>query len=228
LVSNEFKLFESGNDTMSIGGYLICENCNGYYHLQDGESPSDFDFCECGGHLNYQEELDIISDNISSDTFESKEEDLDYEEMQQMVINLKNKAEKRKKQFEELSKKVEIQEELLNEIKGSQWTDLKSKKPRPDDRFNLRRNRLENISGNTNIYPFDEKSVMETMKKEEAKLMATVYEKRSRIREKESGTFSSKGFILNVSDSPLKIRLSFMALIALILLLMIVYFYFYY
>ena len=95
--------------------------------------------------------------------------------MQQLVINLKNKAEKRKKQFEELSKKVEIQEELLNEIKGSQWTSLESDKPKSQkDRFNLRRNRLENISGNTNIYPFDEKSVMETMKKEEAKLMATV------------------------------------------------------
>ena len=214
---------------MSIGGYLVCENCNGYYHLQDGESPSDFDFCECGGHLNYQEELDIISENHSSDTFESKEEDLDYEEMQQLVINLKNKAEKRKKQFEELSKKVEIQEELLNEIKGSQWTSLESNKPKSQkDRFNLRRNRLENISGNTNIYPFDEKSVMETMKKEEAKLMATVHEKRSRIKEKESSSFSSKEwFILNGSDSPLKIRLSFMALIALILLLMIVYFYFY-
>jgi hypothetical protein len=227
LVSNEFRLFENGNDTMSIGGYLICENCNGYYHLQDGESPSDFDYCECGGHLNYQDELDVISENHSSDTFESGEEDLDYEEMQQMVINLKNKAEKRKKEFEELSKKVEIQEELLNEIKGSQWTALEPNKQKTPDRFNIRRNRLENISGNTNIYPFDEKSVMETMKKEEAKLMATVHEKRSKMREKEASTFSfSEGFILS-NDPNLKIRLSFMALIALILLLMIFYLFFY-
>lgn len=224
MVSNEFKLFENSNDTMSIGGYLICENCNGYYHLQDGESPSDFDFCECGGHLNYQEELDVISENHSSDTFESVEEDIDYEEMQQMVINLKNKAEKRKKEFEELSKKVEIQEELLNEIKGSQWTSLESKKRIPDDRFNIRRNRLENISGNTNIYPFDEKSVMETMKKEEAKLMDTVHKKRSKMREKESNFAFRDGFAFNSND-PQKIKLSLMVLIALILLLMVFYFY---
>ncbi|HII84385.1 MAG TPA: hypothetical protein HA271_06020 [Methanobacterium subterraneum] len=29
--------------------YLICENCGGYYALMDGESPSDFDSCQCGG-----------------------------------------------------------------------------------------------------------------------------------------------------------------------------------
>lgn len=31
--------------------YLICENCGGYYPLVDGESPSDFDSCQCGGKL---------------------------------------------------------------------------------------------------------------------------------------------------------------------------------
>lgn len=33
--------------------YLICEKCGGYYELQSGESPEDFQECECGGKLKY-------------------------------------------------------------------------------------------------------------------------------------------------------------------------------
>lgn len=41
-------------------GYLKCEKCGGYYELQKGESPDDFqDKCECGGNLNYVESLDM-------------------------------------------------------------------------------------------------------------------------------------------------------------------------
>jgi hypothetical protein len=38
--------------------YLICQNCGGYYHLDDDESPEDFDICRCGGKLVYSENLD--------------------------------------------------------------------------------------------------------------------------------------------------------------------------
>ena len=38
-------------------GYLICEKCNGYYELQKGESPEDFESCECGGNLKFKKEL---------------------------------------------------------------------------------------------------------------------------------------------------------------------------
>ncbi|MGF7119081.1 hypothetical protein [Methanobacterium oryzae] len=31
--------------------YLICKNCNGYYQLEEGESPDNFDVCQCGGDL---------------------------------------------------------------------------------------------------------------------------------------------------------------------------------
>ena len=34
-------------------GYLVCESCNGYYELKKGESPDDFDSCQCGGILEY-------------------------------------------------------------------------------------------------------------------------------------------------------------------------------
>ncbi|HML05175.1 MAG TPA: DUF5518 domain-containing protein [Methanobacterium sp.] len=40
-------------------GYLKCNKCGGYYELQEGESHEDFsDKCECGGSLNYVQNLD--------------------------------------------------------------------------------------------------------------------------------------------------------------------------
>ncbi|HML04948.1 MAG TPA: DUF515 domain-containing protein [Methanobacterium sp.] len=45
-------------------GYLVCEKCEGYYELQQGESPSDFsDECECGGQLKYVESLDNVAED---------------------------------------------------------------------------------------------------------------------------------------------------------------------
>lgn len=39
-------------------GYLVCNDCKGYYELQTGESPDDFtDECECGGKLEYRDSL---------------------------------------------------------------------------------------------------------------------------------------------------------------------------
>lgn len=40
-------------------GYLICENCGGYYELQPGEYPDDFEKCQCGGKLQYRENLEF-------------------------------------------------------------------------------------------------------------------------------------------------------------------------
>jgi len=37
--------------------FLICEKCRGYYELQKGESPDDFESCLCGGTLEYIEDL---------------------------------------------------------------------------------------------------------------------------------------------------------------------------
>ena len=36
---------------------LVCNNCEGYYELQDGESPEDFDICQCGGTLKHYENM---------------------------------------------------------------------------------------------------------------------------------------------------------------------------
>lgn len=39
--------------------YLICQECGGYYELEDDESPEDFYSCHCGGKLTYTEYLDF-------------------------------------------------------------------------------------------------------------------------------------------------------------------------
>ena len=52
-----------------MGGYLVCEECGGYYELQQGELPADFtDDCECGGKLKYMETLGSSDKNIKQMT----------------------------------------------------------------------------------------------------------------------------------------------------------------
>ena len=41
-------------------GYLICEECSGYYKLEKGESLEDFESCECGGKLKFKKTLKLI------------------------------------------------------------------------------------------------------------------------------------------------------------------------
>jgi len=44
--------------------YLVCDKCGGYYELQSGESPNDFDArCECGGTLKYVQDLNDVDDS---------------------------------------------------------------------------------------------------------------------------------------------------------------------
>lgn len=48
------KFREKRNIKSKNSGYLICDNCGGYYELEPGEAPDDFsDECECGGKLEY-------------------------------------------------------------------------------------------------------------------------------------------------------------------------------
>jgi hypothetical protein len=57
--------------------FLVCEKCGGYYQLQKGESPDDFESCLCGGKLTYTENnpennpkenyLDVEDDESSAD-----------------------------------------------------------------------------------------------------------------------------------------------------------------
>jgi hypothetical protein len=57
-------------------GYLKCEKCGGYYELQEGKSPEDFDVkCNCSGKLdhyysfddNYGENIEVPREMISAE-----------------------------------------------------------------------------------------------------------------------------------------------------------------
>lgn len=52
--------------------YLICDKCNGYYELQPGESPEDFDYCQCGGALLYADEIDYFIETPKKTTKKRK------------------------------------------------------------------------------------------------------------------------------------------------------------
>lgn len=43
----------------SYDGYLICQKCGGYYKLQPGELPENFDVCQCGGELEYHHSINL-------------------------------------------------------------------------------------------------------------------------------------------------------------------------
>lgn len=45
--------------------YLICEVCDGYYKLEEEESPQDFESCSCGGRLIYLS-ADEIDESVNS------------------------------------------------------------------------------------------------------------------------------------------------------------------
>jgi hypothetical protein len=47
-------------------GYLVCDKCHGRYRLKDGESPSDFSRCSCGGNLRYVSDVDSLHSSSSS------------------------------------------------------------------------------------------------------------------------------------------------------------------
>ncbi|BDZ68605.1 zinc ribbon domain-containing protein [Methanobacterium ferruginis] len=46
-------------------GYLVCQNCKGYYELEEDEKPEDFDDeCECGGILFFLDSDEQIDDDL--------------------------------------------------------------------------------------------------------------------------------------------------------------------
>ena len=36
--------------------YLKCKSCGGFYELQEGELPENFEVCQCGGELEFHDE----------------------------------------------------------------------------------------------------------------------------------------------------------------------------
>jgi len=54
-------------------GLLVCPMCNGYYRLEEDETPDDFSQCSCGGTLTYVQSLEEV--NYHGDAF--KEQKID-------------------------------------------------------------------------------------------------------------------------------------------------------
>lgn len=115
------EIFNAKSST-STNGYLICQNCQGFYQLKNNESPEDFDSCECGSPLEFHENFQ----NIPNDEYDNSQslDNIydDYTEIEQLLTILKSKAEKRKSTIKTLSNRIQIQEGLLNEIKEERWT----------------------------------------------------------------------------------------------------------
>ena len=64
-------------------GYLVCDECNGFYELQPRESPDDFDLtCSCGGELKFHNSLDNNDNGDIEAGIESIEVDKSYAEQQ--------------------------------------------------------------------------------------------------------------------------------------------------
>jgi hypothetical protein len=85
-------------------GYLVCEKYGGYYELQKGESPANFDVCQCGGRLGY---YDHIFDSLKEEK-QSKNDMGGYQE------NFHNEK-------EELNKELEFYQNIRNESRISPY-----------------------------------------------------------------------------------------------------------
>jgi len=94
------------NDSEKSGGYLICTNCGGYYQLKAGESPSDFDSCECGGLLEYHQGLEEVYWETDETTVDSAE----YADDRKLNI------------LKDLSQSIENEEKTLEEITDGKWS----------------------------------------------------------------------------------------------------------
>ncbi len=122
----ELNFFKNIKKSNTDNGYLVCHKCYGYYPLKENELPDDFVECECGSDLEFYESIDDLTKitGLKNPEENGKDSEIlydDYKELQEIVNVLKSKSEKRKEFFEELSTRIEMQEEILNEIKYGEW-----------------------------------------------------------------------------------------------------------
>jgi thiol:disulfide interchange protein DsbD len=64
--------------------YLICDRCNKYYKLKEGETAENFDTCQCGNEFKYYETMnEYLTDK--------KQEDSSYDDDSKDILNSWNK-----------------------------------------------------------------------------------------------------------------------------------------
>ncbi|GAB4311390.1 MAG: hypothetical protein Kow0019_09800 [Methanobacteriaceae archaeon] len=164
-----------------IEGYLVCFNCSGYYELKTGESPDDFEECECGAELHYYDDLEeFISWDMDEATIIGDELDNVFS----VIENLKSKAEKRKKVFEELSKKIELQEDQLIKIKEGKSSILnKIDEKNLSEDINKQKIVLQDIIQEEEADLELQKELLETLKHDQEKLLEIAGNKRRKFRD---------------------------------------------
>ncbi len=122
-------------------GYLVCSECNGYYKLQENETPEDFEKCECGSLLTYYESipspessLKFSSTNLSQDSVKSfkPSDEIDHKQvnaLKQDNTNTIKTGEVSENEFimNRFSKQNPVSDEVLNTLqrdKGSLWNNV--------------------------------------------------------------------------------------------------------
>lgn len=113
-------------------GYLVCEKCKGRYELQDGESPNDFESCECGGSLKYFENEELTTESndlnakLDNPKLEKSNVNIEAENSDEIIRDRISKLLKtgtlEKGDLKELSKQKNVEDEILRDIKEDDWT----------------------------------------------------------------------------------------------------------
>lgn len=177
--SFELNFFKNLKNSNKSNGYLVCHKCYGYYPLKEKELPDDFVECECGNDLEFYESIDDLTKirGLKDPDASGKNSEMlydDYKELQEIVNVLKSKSEKRKEFFEELSMRIEMQEEILNEIKYGEWKLWDT----------IEENSLyNNIKG--------QKSVVENIIEQEDNFMSYIKEQRTKAESVENKVYKS-------------------------------------
>lgn len=186
----ELERIYGNNEGAKNKGYLICNNCLGYYKLKENESPEDFKGCECGSPLEYRENINNLKKPgiFSSfnkfystyhepdytyntlDEFNNEYYD-EYAELQQIVDIIRVKAQERKRFLEKLYENVKKQEIILNSINQEKIIEVR------DNNWSLW-NYLEekNIEKDLN----DQKIIIDEILEQENRLLSHVKDKRNK------------------------------------------------
>ena len=110
-------------------GYLICNNCFGYYKLKENESPDDFKGCECGSPLVYRENLDNLKTNNTNSylkndsSFNEPEYNSAVDSNNEISDVLGSKSKDHEKYLEKLQETVLNQDVVQNYIDEAQMLD---------------------------------------------------------------------------------------------------------
>lgn len=91
-------------------GYLVCDDCGGYYELLPGESSEDFDKCNCGGTLTYSPTLNFDDNELYYHNYSAENEDFQSE---YAIYN--NIAENKKQRYLEIRDK-NLDESITNNL----------------------------------------------------------------------------------------------------------------